>query len=265
MPYAQVGDIRMYYELHGQGEPLLMIMGLGGHILDWQPIAPAPLDQHYRLILFDNRGAGRTDKPPGPYSLPQMAGDAVGLLEALGLESAHVFGVSMGGMIAQHVALEHPHRVRKLVLGCTMCGPSAGVRASDEVLAYLTPRPDLEPEEALWWSLPASYPEEFIAEHEELLRERIRRHLRHPTPLHAYQAQLDAILNSHDTCERLPELPHRTLVLTGTEDRLIPPENSRILAARIPHAELREIPGAGHVFWVSHPEESVQALVEFLG
>lgn len=264
MAYAQVGDIQMYYEVHGTGDPLLLIMGLGGHSLDWQPVAPGPLAEHFSVILFDNRGAGRTDQPPGPYSLPQMAADAAGLLDTLGIGSAHVFGVSMGGMIAQHLALNHPEKVRKLILGCTSCGGSAGVMAGEDILMYLTPRPDLDPAEAMWWGMPATFTEDFIEENQAMLRERIQRHLNHPTQLHAYQAQLDAIINTHDTCDRLSAIQHATLAITGTEDKLVPPENSRILVDRIPNARLHEIEGAAHVFWASHPQATVTAVTEFL-
>ena len=122
MGYANVGDIRMYYEIHGQGEPLLLIMGLGGHILDWGWSLPQQLAKHYQVIMFDNRGSGRTDQPQGPYSIKQMANDTVGLMNAIGLKQASIFGVSMGSMIAQEIAMDYSEKVAKLVLGCTHAG-----------------------------------------------------------------------------------------------------------------------------------------------
>jgi pimeloyl-ACP methyl ester carboxylesterase len=115
-----VGDIKMYYEIHGRGEPLLLIMGLGGHSLDWGWIIPQKLADRYEVILFDNRGAGRSDQPAGPFAIEQMARDTVGLMDTLGIDQAHVFGGSMGGMVALQMALDYPKRVDKLVLGAQL-------------------------------------------------------------------------------------------------------------------------------------------------
>jgi 3-oxoadipate enol-lactonase len=124
MPKITVGDIDINYKIEGQGEPLLMIIGWSFSLLDWGIKLPELLAQHYRVILFDNRDAGETSSSPYPYTLAQMASDAAGLLDALGMPKAHVFGVSMGGMIAQHFALNHAERLNKLILGCTMAGGS---------------------------------------------------------------------------------------------------------------------------------------------
>src|SRR5262249_35935611 len=118
MSLAKVGDVDLYYEEHGKGFPCLLIMGLAAHSTAWV-LQVAEFAERYRAIAFDNRGVGRSSKPPGPYTIHQMADDAVGLLDALDVRRAHVVGVSMGGMIAQEVALRHPHRVQGLVLACT--------------------------------------------------------------------------------------------------------------------------------------------------
>jgi len=265
MPTIPVGDINIYYELFGQGEPLLLIMGLNANMLSWGPIIPARLAERYQVILFDNRGAGRTDQPDGPYTMEQMAADAVGLLDALGIASAHVFGGSMGGMIAQHVALNHADRLRKLILGCTMCGGPHAVSAAPEVLAYLVPDPTLSAFEAAWRGVPICYSPEFIAANKSLIEDLLLAACEYPTRSAAYEAQLGAVMNSHDTYDRLPQIQAPTLVLTGNRDVLIPPENSRILAERIPNAQLHEIEGAGHVFHISHPDASMAAISAFLG
>lgn len=264
MPQATVGDIEIYYEIQGQGDPLLLIMGLGGNLLDWGQTVPNALAESFQVILFDNRGAGRSGQPPGPYSMPQMAADAAGLLAHLDIASAHVFGVSMGGMIAQNLALDFPERVDKLVLGCTFCGGHQIVQAEPEVLQYLAPRPDLDPFEASWWGLPSCYTDAFIAQNGPLLTDYLRTKLQYPSRLHAYEAQLNAITDTHRAYPRLPEMGHQTLVLTGDADRLVPPANSDTLTARIPNATLRTIPGAAHVFWISHPDETVEIVREFL-
>jgi 3-oxoadipate enol-lactonase len=263
MGYVKVGDIQIYYEIHGQGKPLLLINGLGGHSLDWGWVLLQQLDKRYQVVMFDNRGAGRTDQPQGPYSIKQMAEDAVGLMDAIDLKPAFVFGVSMGGMIAQEIALDHPENVIKLVLGCTSAGGDAQVRPSPEVEAYLQPRFDLTPQGILWWSAPAAYPQEFIYKHPEIVERKIQANLAHPGQLHAYKAQLAAFV-AYDSYHRLPSIKTETLVLTGKRDILIPPENSRIIAQRIPGARLEEISDAGHLFWISHPDETLSALISFL-
>ena len=121
MPTAKINGINIYYEVHGAGDPLLLIMGLGANATAWEAQIPA-LNREYKVIAFDNRGSGRSDKPTVMYSMRQMADDAVLLLDQLGVAAAHVFGMSMGGMIAQELTLQHPARVKSLVLGATMAG-----------------------------------------------------------------------------------------------------------------------------------------------
>ncbi len=136
MPTAKVGDINIYYESHGDGEALLLIMGYGQYSAHWATLIP-PLSQEYRVISFDNRGTGRSDKPDIPYTMKMMADDAKGLLDAIGIDSAHVFGISMGGMIAQELALNYPDKVISLILGCTLCGGTKAILPTPEALAFL--------------------------------------------------------------------------------------------------------------------------------
>lgn len=260
----RVGDIRIYYEVHGQGELLLLITGLGGHSLDWGWVLPELLAEHYQVVIFDNRGAGRSDQPPGPYSIEQMAQDTVRLLDAIGLKRAYLFGVSMGGMIAQEIALDYPERVEKLVLGCTMAGGATQVEPAPAVEAYLHPRQDLSAQGGMWWSAPSGFTHDFIRAHPEIVERKIQVNLAYPSRLDAYEAQL-AAFKAYDSHARLPSIKADTLVLTGDRDILIPPQNSRILAERIRGARLREIEGAGHLFWISHPEETFEAVRAFLG
>jgi 3-oxoadipate enol-lactonase len=261
---APVGDLEIYYEIRGQREPLLMIMGLGGHTLDWGWVLPQELEKRYCIIMFDNRGAGRSQQPIGPYSIAQMARDTAGLMDRLGLEKANVFGVSMGGMIAQQLAIDRPQRVMKLVLGCTSPGGKDQMLAPREIQQYLEPRKDLDLYDALWWAAPAGMPPEFIRDHPEIVVRKNRANMRYPSSLVAYEAQLAAFRN-FSAEGRLSDIQAPTLVLAGSKDVLIPPENSRIIAEQITGAIRREIDGAGHLFWISHPQETLSILCEFLG
>lgn len=256
------GDIKMYCEVRGQGEPLLLIMGIGGCVLDWGWILPHELAKRYRIIMFDNRGTGRSDQPSGPYSIRQMADDAANLMDAIGLESAHVFGASMGGMIAQELALNHPRRVERLILGCTTAG-GKGRFMDPKAEAYMGPRTDMTLYQMLWWSAPAGFPPEFIDAHREIVERKIQSDLIYPSQLGAYRAQL-AAFRAHDACSRLPYLRMPSLILAGDRDILIPPENSRMLERMIPGSRLEMIAGAGHIFWISHPDETLLKMTDFL-
>lgn len=239
-------------------------MGLGGSRLGWGEALLDPLSDAFDLLLFDNRGAGRSDKPDGPYSMAQMASDAVAVLDAAGVERAHVLGVSMGGMIAQHVALDHAERVAKLLLGCTFSGGKEAITASDDILEYLSPPPEMSPLEAAMWGLPAGYTPEFIERERSFLERRMNMLIAEPTPRACVDAQARAIRKTHRTFARLLEINAETLVLTGDRDVLVPPQNSDILAERIPNAHLEIIQGAAHSFWVSHSAETMRAVTEFL-
>ena len=258
-----VGDIKMYYEVHGQGEPLLMIMGLGGHCLDWGEIVPQRLADRYKVILFDNRGAGRSDQPPGPCTIEQMARDTVGLMNVLGIDQAHVFAGSMGGMIALQMALDHPERVNKLVLGATSAGGRSRVFPPPEIEKYFYPRLDLSAHDYLLWTSSVCYPQEFIDANPDIVEQKIQANLAFPCTLSAYEAQLEAF-KTFDVDQRLRTIHLPTMVIIGNQDLLIPPPNSFLIAERIPGAQIREIEGAGHIFWISHPEETVKMVTDFL-
>ena len=261
---ATVGGIKMHYEIHGQGEPLLMIMGLGGHSLDWGWIVPQRLADRYKLILFDNRGAGQSDQPPGPCTIEQMAGDTIGLMDAIGIDHAHVFGGSMGGMIALQMAIDHPGKVDKLVLGATTAGGRSRTFPPPEIQKYFYPRLDLSAHDYLWWTGAVCYPQEFIDAHPDIVERKIQANLAFPCTLAAYEAQLEAFTD-FDVERSLDAIHASTMVIIGTRDVLIPPPNSFEIARRVQGAQIRVIEGAGHIFWISHPEETVSIVTEFLG
>jgi pimeloyl-ACP methyl ester carboxylesterase len=244
MPYTDAPGFRMYYEEHGSGFPLLLINGLGSDHLEWIYQIPA-FEARYRVVVFDNRGTGWTDVPPGPYTTAQMGDDAASLLRSLGIPRSHVLGVSLGGMIAQEVALRHPDLVDGLVLGCTGPGGELSLRPSPEAMAAFALAKGENPEAELRRMLPFLYTDACIRERPEEIEGFVRRRLDRPTPPEGYLAQLSAAV-SHDASSRLEKIRARTLVITGDADRLVNWENSLRLAGRIPGATLVVVPGAPH-------------------
>jgi len=256
---TSVNGLSIFHELHGDGEPLVLIRGIGTSGYVWGAFA-GDLARHFRVLWFDNRGAGRTDAPPGPYTMRQMADDTAGLLRQLGHQPAHVVGVSLGGMIAQELAINHPSAVRTLVLGCTDFGGAVAIRNTDAALGL---RLATDPGEAARRAVEAIYSPEWLHSHPaEVARIQELRAAFPPTPA-GYQAQLQAVL-THDSAGRLAEIRAPVLVLTGTADRVIPWENSKLLAGRIAGAELLTYEGAGHAFFDEQRLDVVRDIVDFI-
>jgi len=264
MPTVKVGDINIYYEIHGKGEPLLLIMGLGGDTSRWFRVLPI-LSQRYQVIVFDNRGVGQSDKPDIPYTMEMMADDIAGLLNALGIGTAHIFGISMGGMIAQHFALRHARRVTSLILGCTRCGGPHSIYESEGSSRALDPEltRTMTAEQRIREMLPFLWSKEFIDNNPAIVKEQISLGADHPIDPAGYTRQKQAA-DFHDTYERLPEIRVPTLVITGQADRLIPSENSRILASRIPGAKLVLLKKAGHGFYSEARDETCRIIMDFM-
>ena len=264
MPYVKVGDINMYYEITGEGEPLVLIMGLGGDLTRWFRIRPL-LEKEYAVIAFDNRGAGRTDKPDIPYTMAMMADDVAGLLDAMGIDTAHVFGISLGGMISINFALRHPHRIRTLILGCTRCGGEHSISDPAGAVSALNPEliKVLSPEERARAMMPFLWSQEFIDNNPDVVEEAVALSRENPTDLTGYTRQMQAA-GTHDTYDRLPEITLPALVIAGTADRLIPFENSQIIASRIPGAELVILEGMGHGFYTEARDETARILIDFM-
>ena len=264
MAYARSSDgIRLHYEVLGRSgaTPVLMIQGLGADKNGWN-MQRFPLALHYRVIALDNRGAGRSDKPFGHYSLEQMADDAISVLDAVGVDRAHVVGASMGGAISQFIGLKYPERVRSLTLACTACRNHPWRR---ELLAgwatTATERGvgEMTKSAARWVIGPRSF-------------RRLLPAFGWFGPLamgrtsHAFVSQVKAILDVDDTvADRLGEITAPTLVLVGNQDILTPRGDSEELADRLPNAELVVISGAAHGFMVEHASTFNKVLGEFLG
>jgi pimeloyl-ACP methyl ester carboxylesterase len=274
MSIARIGSLDFYYEEHGTGDPLLLIMGLAADSTAWMFQVPE-FSQHYRTIVFDNRGVGRSAKPPGPYTIHEMADDAAGLLDVLHVARAHVVGVSMGGMIAQELALRHPERVHGLVLACTYPEPDADIernrrfsveRLGGSVSADGEVQIDLKavnPMDFLQHLLPLVFNQEFIAKELPKLIQVFSGALQYGFSMEAILGQVAAVM-SHKATDRLGKIAAPTLVITGDADRLIPPANSDVLAGSIPGAKLVKIPGGSHGFNFETPEVFNRAVLDFL-
>ena len=264
MPRVHVDDVNLSYETRGGGDPLLMVMGLGGSSAEWSPTLVDELSRSFRTIIYDNRGTGLSDKPDVPYSLEMFAADAIAILDALKIDRAHVFGVSMGGMIAQELALRYAPRLQTLTLGCTTCGGKNAVPPPPESLKLLTaPRAGLSDEELIRRGWPLAYTQAYIQDHRADLEASMARQLAHPTPAYVVKRHLEATY-ALKTYDRLPQITTPTLVVTGAKDVLIPAKNSEIIAQRIAGAELHIIPDSGHAFFNETPREFLDVFEPFL-
>jgi 3-oxoadipate enol-lactonase len=258
---ALSGNTQLYWESAGSGEPLLLVMGLGMAATGWWRTIPV-LAAELRVISFDNRGVGRSDQPRGPYTIAQMADDALAVLDAADVAEASVYGISMGGMIAQELALRHPERVRALVLGASTAGGSRHTLPDREVLDFLRRRPSLPAEEAVWASVPYTYSRATRERHFDRIGADVEQRLRFPPAPDGYRAQAGAA-RWHDTNGRLPSIAAPTLVLHGDEDRIVPLANGRRLADLIPHARLEVLEDAGHLYPTDAPD-AAHAVLRFL-
>jgi pimeloyl-ACP methyl ester carboxylesterase len=217
----------------------------------------------YKVITYDNRGTGLSDKPDIPYSIAMFASDAVGLLDVLNIPRAHILGLSMGGMIAQETAIHYPQRVVSLVLGCTTPGGKNAVPAPPESMKMLEGRAGMTPEEAGREGWKLSFSDEFIRTHREELEAHLQRALAHITPRFAYERHLQATMTLR-VFKQLKDITAPTLVATGRNDVLIPAANSEILAREIPGAQLAIFDNAGHGFVTAAREPFLRVLQEFL-
>ena len=262
MPMASLRNISLHYELQGEGEPLLLIMGYRSSGCMWGEELVALLSGAFQVIVFDNRGTGLSDKPDTAYTLATMADDAAGLLRHLGIARAHVFGVSMGGMIAQELALRHAQQVRRLVLGCTSCGGPQARLASLAVFAQFLASQNMPHAAALRQQWPVLVSAAFRATPQAVLERLTACALASPTPSHtAYRHML--AMQRFNTYGRLGQITAPTLVMTGDQDCLVPPANARLLVEKIPGARLHIIAGTGHGFFWEAPAAVCSSLREF--
>jgi 3-oxoadipate enol-lactonase len=261
MPFIEANGISINYAVDGDGpETVLFINGLADDLETWAFQVPALLEAGYRVVRFDNRGIGKTDKPVGPYSTALMAADAKALADALGLTAYHVMGVSMGGMIAQRFGLAYPEVVKSLTLASTYAAPGPFCTRMFSMwadTAQVMGVPQVMRDVTLW-----AFTLDFFQNREDELAEFETAMRFMDQPVHAYLAQL-AVIQDHDETANLGALKMPTLVLTGEEDILIPTALSHDLHELIPGSQWRTTPGGHGCVW-EHPDEFNSAFVGFL-
>src|SRR5262249_10906903 len=262
MQRVRINGVELEYDLQGTGSPLVLIHGAQGDRSMFSVIAPL-FAARYRVLTFDQRGSGRSEKPDMDYSIAMLADDTAALMDHVGFSSAHIIGVSMGGMIAQEFALRHPKKTRALVLGCTTPGGSHAVPLSGGALARAYSTQEMSAEERGRALAEACFTKGYIEQHPEVIPAMVEARRQRPIDPVALGHRMQAVY-AHDTYDRLPQIACPTLVITGKDDVLISWENSRILADRIPDAKFVLLEPAGHLFWGEQPQQSYQAILSFL-
>lgn len=266
MPKIQANGIEIQYEVQGEGTPLILISGLGYPAWQWNRMLPY-LTSHLKVITFDNRGVGGTDKPAGPYTAGLLAADTAALMEALGITSAVVMGHSMGGFIAQELTLSYPQKVSKLVLSSTNFGGPHHVPVTPEAMVVLADVTS-DPVTRFKNGLVVSTAPGFAEQHPEIIQEWLEWRISNPLDPAGYQAQMAiglALIPEAASFEhRLPDIKIPTLILFGAHDKVVPPANADLLAAIIPDNQVVILPDAGHFFPMETPQAASQAVIDFI-
>ena len=266
MPQANVNGVKLYYKTYGQGEAMVLIPGMGAGHTSWFRQLPA-FKEHFRVITFDPRSIGRSERPEQPYGFKALADDVVGLMDHLGIERAHVFGQSLGGLVAQEVAMDYPDRVLKLVLvSSTVAGGDTNPTNPElmEALGYAKGATEvdfskLDTRKTMNTVIGMSFNRPLYRKAMQFLS----RFFVKPEMFDGLSDQLRAIAG-HNTINRLHLIQTRTLVMTGAEDRIVSPRGSEVLAARIPNAKLVMVKGGSHGFNVEMTARFNREVLEFL-
>ncbi|HJU09381.1 MAG TPA: alpha/beta hydrolase [Candidatus Binataceae bacterium] len=262
MERARINGVEIAYELQGSGAPLVMIHGAQGDQTMFNNIASRVAD-HYRVLTFDQRGSGLSEKPHTPYTIALLADDTAALMDHVGFPVAHVLGVSMGGTIAQELALRHPAKVRSLILGCTTAGGPKAVRIGGGAFAAAYSTKEMSAEERGRALALAAFTKGYVDQHPEIIRTMVEARRQRPLDPVALEQRMKAVL-SHDAYERLAQIACPTLVITGKDDALVAWQNSQLIADRIPGSRLVVLEPAGHCFWLEQPQQSYDAFLNFL-
>ncbi len=262
MPKAHVNQANLYYEVHGQGEPLVLIPGISHSSSIWFLQIPE-LSKHFKVVVYDNRGVGKSDMPEQPYSIADEADDVAVLLDELGLKRAHVLGMSRGGYIAQELAIGHPQRVRRLVLLATHYGGSQYREALALLWAEIMNVAGLTPAQIFARGIEYATTPEFFAREREMVAQLVSQRMNEPQTPHATQFQFFSA-DAFDSKERLHRISAQTLVIAGAQDRVVPLEFCEQLAKSIPNAQLTRIDGVAHLGFIERADVVNQAIISFL-
>lgn len=265
MPKARSNGIELYYEIHGSGKPLILIAGLGYSHWQWYKMVPL-LAEHFQVITFDNRGVGQSEKPAGPYTAQLLAQDTVGLLDELHIEKAIIAGHSMGGFVAQAIALDFPQRVEKLILCSTNFGGPNHVPVTPEAMKVLTDVSS-DPLTRFKNGLAVSTAPDWSEKNPEMIEEWVKWRVANPIEPAPYQAQLAiglGLLPEAAAFEnKLSRINIPTLILFGAHDKVVPPANADLLAQKITDSLVLTFPDAGHFFPIEIPEAASRAITDF--
>ena len=260
MPYANVNGVKLYYEIYGEGDPVVLIGGLGSQLQSWATQVPI-YSKHFKVIVFDNRGSGKSDKPEVGYSTEDMAHDTAALMDELGIESAHIVGKSMGGMIGQWLAIKHPAKVKKLVMGCSSASRD---EVGNEILRMGREIATKMGTKAVWlMALYLGYTREYIEDNIAIIKQAMSSVPEDPEALQGYIGQSFAC-EGHNTVDFLNQIKAETLVMLGERDLIASPKRSEVLAELIPNAKLKVFGGVGHGFWRERQEEVDKLVLDFL-
>jgi len=265
--FAQTKDgLKLRYEIRGAGEPVALIMGFSGSGRGWGEPFLKLMAARFRIFVIDNRGTGESDKPDAEFTLSDMAADIAAVLDHARTPRAHIFGISMGGMIAQEFALAYPGRTRGLVLGCTNCGTSHSVAADPAAIANLLPAPGMDPVEQARRAFSVACGKAFLesAAGQATLEREIAEMGNYPvTPMHTFMRQGQAI-GGFESFARLGQIKAPTLIIHGDDDSIVPYPNAEVLHGVIAGSKVHTLKAAGHMFFWEAPEESVRVAADFL-
>jgi pimeloyl-ACP methyl ester carboxylesterase len=262
MPYAEVNGLSLYYELLGEGSPICLVEGIGYATWLWRSQI-GPLSANHQLLLFDNRDVGNSGLASRPYTTRELADDVAALLDLLGIERAHLLGVSMGGFVVQEFALAYPERARSLILVGTLFGGKEINLLPAEAQRQRIPSRSLSPEGRLRAATALAFAPGYADTHPEIFDEVVQARLPYPQSREAWLRQAGAVVG-FDVSQELGAIAAPTLVIHGDQDRVVPVENGRLLAGRIPGAELHILEGGGHLVFIEQADRFNQLVLDFL-
>jgi pimeloyl-ACP methyl ester carboxylesterase len=262
VPKVSVNGLQLYYEIEGDGAPVVLIPGFAAGRWIWFK-QTEELSRNFRVIIFDPRGVSASDKPEGVQTIELLADDVAHLLQTIGIESADIVGASFGGFVAQEFALKYPAMTRKLVLCCTSFGGPNHVAPAPETLQALASTKGLNSEERMRANLLLAFTPEYVQTEVDEVDRVVKLRAANEVPEHIYLSQLQAAM-SFNTEPRLKGIKSPTLVLSGDADVIVPVQNSRNLASKIPGAQLQIIEGGSHTFFIEQAGEFNRIVTEFL-